>query len=98
KTEGKLGKRDQSRLEKFSVGDRIRGIITKVDKTARRPQLMFSRSAPELVQHLFQTEVPEIYDGTVQIKSIAREAGERTKIAVSSPQKELGPGRARTRL
>jgi transcription termination/antitermination protein NusA len=91
KTEGKLGKRDQSRLENFSVGDRIRVIITKVDKTAKGPQVMVSRTAPELVQHLFQTEVPEIYDGTVQIKSIAREAGERTKIAVTSREKDVDP-------
>jgi transcription termination/antitermination protein NusA len=91
KTEGKLGKRDQSRLENFSVGDRIRVIITKVDKTAKGPQVMVSRSAPELVQHLFQTEVPEIYDGTVQIRSIAREAGERTKIAVASREKDVDP-------
>src|SRR5262249_19758736 len=91
KTEGKLGKRDQSRLENFSVGDRIRVIITKVDKTAKGPQVMVSRSAPELVQHLFQTEVPEIYDGTVQIKSIAREAGERTKIAVTSRERDVDP-------
>src|SRR5215467_12423238 len=91
KTEGKLGKRDQSRLENFSVGDRIRVIITKVDKTAKGPQVMVSRTAPELVQHLFQTEVPEIYDGTVQIKSIAREAGERTKIAVASWEKDVDP-------
>jgi transcription termination/antitermination protein NusA len=91
KTEGKLGKRDQSRLENFSVGDRIRVIITKVDKTAKGPQVMVSRTAPDLVQHLFQTEVPEIYDGTVQIKSIAREAGERTKIAVASREKDVDP-------
>jgi N utilization substance protein A len=91
KTEGKLGKRDQSRLENFSPGDRVRVIITKVDKTAKGPQVMVSRSAPELVQHLFQTEVPEIYDGTVQIKSIAREAGERTKIAVASREKDVDP-------
>jgi N utilization substance protein A len=91
KTEGKLGKRDQSRLENFSVGDRIRVIITKVEKTAKGPQIIVSRTAPELVQHLFQTEVPEIYDGTVQIKSIAREAGERTKIAVASREKDVDP-------
>src|SRR4051812_26960718 len=91
KTEGKLGKRDQSRLENFSVGDRIRVIITKVEKTAKGPQVIVSRTAPELVQHLFQTEVPEIYDGTVQIRSIAREAGERTKIAVTSREKDVDP-------
>src|SRR5438477_9792757 len=91
KTEGKLGKRDQSRLENFSVSDRIRVIITKVEKTSKGPQVIVSRTAPELVQHLFQTEVPEIYDSTVRIKSIAREAGERTKIAVSSREKDVDP-------
>jgi N utilization substance protein A len=91
KTEGKLGKREQSRLENFSVSDRIRVIITKVEKTSKGPQVIVSRTAPELVQHLFQTEVPEIYDGTVQIRSIAREAGERTKIAVSSREKDVDP-------
>src|SRR5438552_9973751 len=91
KTEGKLGKRDQSRLENFSVGDRIRVVITKVEKTTKGPQVMVSRTDPILVQHLFQTEVPEIYDGTVQIRSTAREAGERTKIAVTSREKDVDP-------
>ena len=91
KTEAKISKRDQSRLENFSVGDRIRVVITKVEKTTKGPQVMVSRTDPLLVQHLFQTEVPEIYDGTVQIKSIAREAGERTKIAVASREKDVDP-------
>jgi transcription termination/antitermination protein NusA len=91
KTEGKLPKREQSRLENFSVSDRIRVIIIKVEKTSKGPQVIVSRTDPTLVQHLFQTEVPEIYDGTVQIKSIAREAGERTKIAVSSREKDVDP-------
>jgi N utilization substance protein A len=91
KTEGKLPKREQSRLENFAVTDRIRVIIIKVEKTAKGPQVIVSRTDPTLVQHLFQTEVPEIYDGTVQIKSIAREAGERTKIAVSSREKDVDP-------
>src|ERR1700756_1414946 len=91
KTEGKLGKRDQSRLENFSAGDRIRVVITKVEKTSKGPQVMVSRTDPTLVQHLFQTEAPEIYDGTVQVKSIAREAGERTKIAVASREKDVDP-------
>ena len=91
KTEGKLGKRDQSRLENFGAGDRIRVVIVKVEKTAKGPQVIVSRTDPTLVQHLFQTEVPEIYDGTVQIKSIAREAGERTKIAVTSREKDVDP-------
>ena len=91
KTEGKLPKREQSRLETFSVSDRLRVIIIKVEKTSKGPQVVVSRTDPTLVQHLFQTEVPEIYDGTVQIKSIAREAGERTKIAVTSREKDVDP-------
>jgi N utilization substance protein A len=91
KTEGRLGRRDQSKLESFAPNERIRVIITKVDKTAKGPQVMVSRTDPALVQHLFQTEVPEIYDGTVQIRSIAREAGERTKIAVTSRERDVDP-------
>src|SRR5438477_134470 len=91
KTEGKLPKREQSRLENFSASDRIRVIIIKVEKTSKGPQVIVSRTDPTLVQHLFQTEVPEIYDGTVQVKSIAREAGERTKIAVVSREKDVDP-------
>ena len=91
KTEGRLAKRDQSKLENFAVGDRIRVVIVKVDKTAKGPQVIVSRTEPALVQHLFQTEVPEIYDGTVQIKSIAREAGDRTKIAVTSRERDVDP-------
>jgi N utilization substance protein A len=91
KTEGRLSKRDQSKLENFAVGDRIRVVIVKVDKTAKGPQVIVSRTDPTLVQHLFQTEVPEIYDGTVQIKSVAREAGDRTKIAVTSRERDVDP-------
>ena len=91
KTEGKIPKREQSRLENFSVADRLRVIIIRVEKTSKGPQVIVSRTDPTLVQHLFQTEVPEIYDGTVQVRSIAREAGERTKIAVSSREKDVDP-------
>ena len=91
KTEGRLSKRDQSKLESFAPNERIRVVITKVDKTAKGPQVMVSRTDPALVQHLFQTEVPEIYDGTVQIRSTAREAGERTKIAVTSRERDVDP-------
>src|SRR5438309_5844661 len=91
KTEGKLPKREQSRLESFAASDRIRVIIIKVEKTSKGPQVIVSRTDPTLVQHLFQTEVPEIYDGTVQVKSIAREAGERAKVAVISREKDVDP-------
>jgi N utilization substance protein A len=62
-----------------------------VDRAAKGPQVVVSRAAPELVQNLFQSEVPEIYDNTVTIRAIAREAGERTKIAVQSRDKDVDP-------
>ena len=89
KTEARMGRKEQSRLESFAVGERIRVVIARVEKSAKGPQVIVSRAAPELVQHLFQTEVPEIYDGTVVIRAIAREAGERTKIAVMSKDKDV---------
>src|ERR1700687_5421098 len=70
-------------------GERVRGVIARVERASKGPAVVVSRAAPELVQHLFQTEVPEIYDGTVVIRAIAREAGERTKIAVMSKDKDV---------
>jgi len=84
-----MSKKEQSRLESFSIGKRVRAVLVRVDKNSKGPAVVVSRAAPELVQNLFQTEVPEIYDGTVQIRAIAREAGERTKIAVMSRDKEV---------
>jgi len=89
KAEARMPRKEQSRLESFAVGERIRVVIARVEKAAKGPALVVSRAAPELVQHLFQTEVPEIYDGTVVIRAIAREAGERTKIAVMSKDKDV---------
>ena len=89
KAEAKMSKKEQSRLESFSIGERVRVVLVRVDKNAKGPAVIVSRAAPELVQNLFQTEVPEIYDGTVQIRAIAREAGERTKIAVMSKDKDV---------
>src|SRR5579864_7310282 len=89
KTEAKLSKKEQSRLESYSVGDRIRCVIRLVDKSGKGPGVLVSRAAPELVVRLFEQEVPEIYDGTVQIKGCAREAGERTKIAVQSRDRDV---------
>jgi N utilization substance protein A len=89
KAEARMGRKEQSRLESFAVGERIRVVIVRVEKATKGPGVIASRSAPELVQHLFQTEVPEIYDGTVVIRAIAREAGERTKIAVMSKDKDV---------
>jgi transcription termination/antitermination protein NusA len=91
KAEARMPKREQSRLEQFSVGERVRVVLQRVDRAAKGPQVIVSRAAPELVQNLFQSEVPEIYDGTVMIRAIAREAGERTKIAVMSRDKDVDP-------
>lgn len=91
KSEARMPKREQSRLEQFAVGERVRVVLLRVDRAAKGPQVIVSRAASELVQNLFQTEVPEIYDGTVAIKAIAREAGERTKIAVQSRDKDVDP-------
>src|ERR1700756_1886233 len=91
KAEARMPRREQSRLEQFSVGERVRVILLRVDRAAKGPQVIVSRASPVLVQNLFQSEVPEIYDGTVNIKAIAREAGERTKIAVMSRDKDVDP-------
>jgi N utilization substance protein A len=89
KAESRMPRKEQSRLESFAIGERVRVVISRVEKASKGPQVVVSRAAPELVQNLFQTEVPEIYDGTVVIRAIAREAGERTKIAVMSKDKDV---------
>ena len=91
RTEARLPKREQSRLETYNLGDRLRIVIRAVDRAAKGPQVIVSRADPVLVQRLFEMEVPEIYDGTVQIRAAAREAGERTKIAVQSRDKDVDP-------
>jgi N utilization substance protein A len=91
RTEARLPKREQSRLEAYNVGDRMRVVIKNVERAAKGPQVIVSRADGALVQRLFEMEVPEIYDGTVQIRAVAREAGERTKIAVESRDKEVDP-------
>jgi transcription termination/antitermination protein NusA len=89
KTEARLPKKEQSRLESYSAGDRVRCVIKLVDKASKGPGVVVSRAAPELVMRLFEQEVPEIYDSTVQIRGCAREAGERTKIAVQSRDRDV---------
>jgi N utilization substance protein A len=89
KTEARLPKKEQNKLESFSVGDRIRCVIKSVEKSGKNAGVIVSRAAPELVMRLFEQEVPEIYDNTVTIKACAREAGERTKIAVSSRDRDV---------
>jgi transcription termination/antitermination protein NusA len=89
KTEARLPKKEQSKVENFSVGDRCRCVIRSVEKAGKNAGVIVSRAAPELVMRLFEQEVPEIYDNTVVIKGCAREAGERTKIAVSSRDRDV---------
>jgi len=91
RTEARLPKREQSRLESYNLGERLRVVIKLVERAARGPQVVVSRADGMLVQRLFEMEVPEIYDGTVRIRAVAREAGERTKIAVESRDKEVDP-------
>ncbi len=89
RTEARMPRKEQSRLETYQIGDRIRAVIKEVDRAARGPQVIVSRADALLVQKLFEMEVPEIYDSTVVIKAIAREAGERTKVAVYSKDPDV---------
>jgi len=91
RTEARLPKREQSKLESYNIGERLRVVIKTVDRAAKGPQVIVSRADSSLVQRLFEMEVPEIYDGTVQIRAAAREAGERTKVAVASRDKDVDP-------
>ncbi len=84
KTEAILGPGEQTPGELYNVGDRIKTYVIEVRKTTKGPQVTLSRTHPGLVKRLFELEVPEIKDGVVEIKNIAREAGSRTKIAVFS--------------
>ncbi|MCC6697717.1 MAG: transcription termination/antitermination protein NusA [Candidatus Hydrogenedentes bacterium] len=84
RAEAILPQREQSPRENFKPGDRLRAHLLEVEKSPRGPQIVLSRTSPELVRSLFDLEVPEIYDGTIQIRGIAREPGSRTKIAVTS--------------
>ncbi len=89
RTEARLPRKEQSRLESYQIGERVRAVITLVDRAARGPQVIVSRADGTLVQRLFEMEVPEIYDGTVVIRTIAREAGERSKVAVYSKDPDV---------
>jgi N utilization substance protein A len=91
KIEAVLPKPQQSRAESFSQGERIRVVINDVLTDAKGPQVEVSRTSPELLKRLFETEVPEIYDGTVQIKAAVREPGDRAKIAVISTERDVDP-------
>jgi N utilization substance protein A len=91
RAEALLPRKEQSRAESYQTGDRVRVAIVKVLKAAKGPQVVVSRTDPALLVKLFEMEVPEIYDGTVQIRGCVREAGERAKVAVISREKEVDP-------
>jgi N utilization substance protein A len=86
-----LPRSQQSRGEQWNQGERIRVVINNVSKESKGPQVEVSRTSPELLLRLFEMEVPEIYDGTVVIKSCVREPGERAKIAVTSNERDVDP-------
>lgn len=91
KIEALLPQSEQMPNERYQPHDRIKVFITKVEKTTKGPQIFVSRTHPGLLKRLFEIEVPEIYDGTVEIKSVAREAGDRSKISVHSDNPEVDP-------
>lgn len=91
KATGVLFPSEQIKGEKYAVGSRIKVLILHVEPTAKGPKITLSRSHPDVVRRLFEIEVPEIFNGIVEVKSIAREAGSRTKIAVSSGQEGVDP-------
>ena len=91
RAEALLPRKEQSRAEAYQTGDRVRVAITKVLKSAKGPQVVVSRTDPALLIKLFEMEVPEIYDGTVQIRGAVREAGERAKVAVISRERDVDP-------
>lgn len=91
KIEAVLSKQDQIPNEHFQAHDRIKVYVTRVENTSKGPQVFVSRTHPDLVRRLFEQEVPEIYDGTVEIVSIAREAGDRAKIAVRAADPDIDP-------
>ncbi len=91
RTEAIIPRREQSRAEHYNPGDRVRAVILSVDKASKGPQVILSRSDPLLVKKLFEMEVPEIYDSTVIIEICVRDAGDRTKIAVRSNERDIDP-------
>ena len=89
--EALLPRREQSRAEIYTAGDRIRAVLREVNKNTKGPQLILSRTDPVLLIKLFEQEVPEIYDGTVAIRGAVREAGDRAKVAVYSRDRDVDP-------
>ena len=89
--EAMLRRRDQSRAENYTTGDRIRAVIVDVTKDTKGQQVILSRTDPALLVKMFEQEVPEIYDGTVSIRGAVREAGDRAKVAVHSHERDIDP-------
>lgn len=91
RTEAVLPKREQIARERYRQGDRVRGMILDIDRSARGPQIILTRSHPDFLRKLFSLEVPEIADGLIEIKAVAREPGDRAKIAVHSTDSSVDP-------
>ena len=91
RVEALLPRREQSRAENYTTGDRIRAVIREVNKNTKGPQIILSRTDPTLLVKMFEQEVPEIYDGTVTIRGAVREAGDRAKVAVHSRERDVDP-------
>lgn len=91
RVEAQIPRREQSRAENYAIGDRVRAVIKGVSKNAKGPQVILSRTDPALLVKLFEQEVPEIYDGSVQIRGAVREAGDRAKVAVMSRDRDIDP-------
>ncbi len=91
RTEGLLPKKEQSKAERYSQGDRIRAVIVDVDRNAKGPQVILSRTDERLLIKLFEMEVPEIYDGTVAIERAVHDSGDRAKVAVRSKDRDVDP-------
>ncbi len=91
RTEAILPAAEQAPGERYRVGQRLKVIILEVVRTNKGPRVILSRSHPDLLRRLFEMEVPEIYNGTVELKSVAREAGYRSKVAVAAKQDGIDP-------
>jgi transcription termination/antitermination protein NusA len=89
--EAVLPRKEQSRAESYTPGDRVRSVIKGVNRSAKGPQIVLSRTDPALLIKLFEQEVPEIYDGTVMIRGAVREAGDRAKVGVFSRERDVDP-------
>lgn len=91
KAEAILPSSEQVRNERYRIGQRLKLYVLEVTKTSRGPQILVSRSHRNLLRRLFELEIPEMYGGTIEIKSIAREAGHRSKVAVAARQEGIDP-------